>query len=926
MASALAVRGYCVAMLRAVVCASSGAAKEYFSGGLSREDYYVGSGELPGLWGGQGARRLGLEGTVSREDFHHLCDNRRPDGTPLTLRTKAARRVGYDLNFHAPKSLSVVYSLTGDARLLDAFRLAVGETMRRMEQEAKTRVRTAGAEYDRLTGNLVWAEFVHTTARPIDGIPDPHLHAHCFTFNATWDGEQGAWKASQFGDLKRDASFFEAFFHSKLSQHVQSLGYGARPAGRFWELEGVPESVMQKFSRRTAEIEALAAKRGITDPKAKDALGAKTRDRKSSALPFEQVVADWQRRLSATERLRLEAASAFGIVKPPPLEPQRAVDHAVAKLLERASVVPERAVAEEAMRFSLGRASAEAIEEAVRNAPLLRREVDGRAWVTTSEVLAEERSMLDFARDGRGACRPFFATPPLPRSDKLSEQQRAAVSHLATSTDRVMIIRGRAGTGKTTLMQEAAAMIEASGHSVHVFAPSAEASRGVLRREGFTGAETVAKLLSDPEIQRRTHGQVIWVDEAGLMGAKSMRSLFELAHSCNARVVLSGDSRQHHSVERGDALRLLETRAGLGTAQLSEIRRQTGEYRTAVDALAEGRTREGFSRLDKLGAIRETNSADGHAALSAEYIQAIRSKKSALVVSPTHEEARQVTEAVRGQLKQARMLGKSRAFERLERLGLTEAERATATSYRGGMVVQFHRSAKGFVAGRQYEVLGRDPFGNVIARQGKLVEALPLGKADRFDVFERRKVDLAKGDMLRVTRNGRTKNEAFGPEKLLSESAQQKLFKSPVAKLTGMKRPDRRFRLENGSLHRVAGFTLNGDIKLENGYIVPKDFGHIAHGYCVTSHASQGKTVDRVLIAQSSASFGASSAEQFYVSVSRARESVTIFTDDKSHLLEAVSRSADRPAAVEMVRDERGSRDRPVSSKCPERMERTLER
>jgi len=463
-------------------------------------------------------------------------------------------------------------------------------------------------------------------------------------------------------------------------------------------------------------------------------------------------------------------------------------------------------------------------------------------------------------------------------------------------------------------MQEAAAMIEASGHSVHVFAPSAEASRGVLRREGFKEAETVAKLLSDPAVQRQTRGQVIWVDEAGLMGTKSMRSLFELAESCNARVVLSGDSKQHRSVERGDALRLLETHAGLGVAQLSEIRRQTGDYRAAVDALAEGRTRDGFSQLDKLGAIRETKAADGHAALSAEYLQAIRSKKSALVVSPTHEESRQVTEAVRGQLKEAKMLGKSRTFERLERLGLTEAERAAAMSYRGGMVVQFHKAAKGFQAGEKYEVLGRDPFGNVLARQGKLVEALPLSKADRFDVFERRNIEVAKGDILRVTRNGRTKNEAFGPEKLLSESAQWKLYNSPIAKLAGVTRPDRRFRLENGSLGRVVGFTLTGDIKFENGHIVPKDFGHIAHGYCVTSHASQGKTVDRVLIAQSSTSFGASSAEQFYVSVSRARESVTIFTDDKGLLMEAVSRSDERRSATGLM--ERNSEDT-LSSRGP---------
>ena len=68
-----------------------------------------------------------------------------------------------------------------------------------------------------------------------------------------------------------------------------------------------------------------------------------------------------------------------------------------------------------------------------------------------------------------------------------------------------------------------------------------------------------------------------------------------------------------------------------------------------------------------------------------------------------------------------------------------------------------------------------------------------------------------------------------------------------------------------------------------------------------TSHASQGKTVDRVIIGQSAESFPASSREQFYVSVSRGRQQATIYTDDKKALLAAVSRSDDRLAANEFV-------------------------
>jgi ATP-dependent exoDNAse (exonuclease V) alpha subunit len=82
--------------------------------------------------------------------------------------------------------------------------------------------------------------------------------------------------------------------------------------------------------------------------------------------------------------------------------------------------------------------------------------------------------------------------------------------------------------------------------------------------------------------------------------------------------------------------------------------------------------------------------------------------------------------------------------------------------------------------------------------------------------------------------------------------------------------------------------------------VVAKDYGHLAHGYVMTSHASQGKTVDRVLIGQSSQSFRASSREQFYVSCSRGRESVRVYSDDKAALLDAVSRTDDRLAATDL--------------------------
>src|SRR5271163_4399467 len=182
-------------MIRVTQQNSGAAAKKYYA----TADYYSEGQEIVGSWGGKGATRLGLSGTVDKFSFERLCDNLHPTtGDPLTVRTRTERRVGYDFTFSVPKSVFLLYAMSGDQGILDAFRGAVDETMRDMEAEMKTRVRKELKDTNRTTGNMVWAEFIPTTSRPVDGIPDPQLHAHCFVFNSTWDQEEERWKAGQF--------------------------------------------------------------------------------------------------------------------------------------------------------------------------------------------------------------------------------------------------------------------------------------------------------------------------------------------------------------------------------------------------------------------------------------------------------------------------------------------------------------------------------------------------------------------------------------------------------------------------------------------------------------------------------------------------------------------------------------------------------
>src|SRR5258707_15242490 len=109
-------------MLRINQTCSAKDAKRYYA----TADYYSEGQEIVGAWGGKGASRLGLSGTVDQFSFERLCDNLHPvTGDPLTVRTRSERRVGYDFTFSVPKSVSVLYALSGDQDILEAFRASV---------------------------------------------------------------------------------------------------------------------------------------------------------------------------------------------------------------------------------------------------------------------------------------------------------------------------------------------------------------------------------------------------------------------------------------------------------------------------------------------------------------------------------------------------------------------------------------------------------------------------------------------------------------------------------------------------------------------------------------------------------------------------------------------------------------------------------
>lgn len=141
--------------------------------------------------------------------------------------------------------------LCRDVRILELHERAVRIALSELENFAETRVRRLGKNESRETRNLVGATFQHETSRELD----PHLHTHCVLMNATYDPMEGRWKALQTEGMYRAQSFVQNLYYHELCKGLRLLGYEVTNNPRDFEITGVPAQVIERFSKRHAQID-----------------------------------------------------------------------------------------------------------------------------------------------------------------------------------------------------------------------------------------------------------------------------------------------------------------------------------------------------------------------------------------------------------------------------------------------------------------------------------------------------------------------------------------------------------------------------------------------------------------------------------------------------------------------------------------------
>ena len=322
---------------------------------------------------------------------------------------------------------------------------------------------------------------------------------------------------------------------------------------------------------------------------------------------------------------------------------------------------------------------------------------------------------------------------------------------------------------------------------------------------------------------------------------------------------------------------MIQEFGGVKPAYIKTIRRQQNEtYKNAVKAISNDNLEKGYQILDSFGAIKESQSfAEMTTNAAKEYADALQKKENTLVVATTHAQGKATTQSIRVELKERNLLAEEeKSFTTQTNLSYTEAQKKDAANYGKGMSIQFHQNAKGIKRGSVFDVLGRDKEGKIlIADKDKNQTTLSLEQSKKFSVYRKEELPLAKGDRIRITQNGFS---------------------------TGKK------RLNNGNILQVKGFDKSGNIIASNGkkeVTLGKDYRNFTHGYYTTSPASQGKSVNRVIIMQSTSTGKAASKEQFYVSASRGKFAISVYTDDKDHLLKSIKNSSQRMTAGEVAKN-----------------------
>ena len=902
---------------------AAGQAKDYFQAEYTntQESYYSEGETVKGKWFGKQAETWNLHGDVEQEHFDLLCEGQHPHTGDQLVRHVARQkyenaygetietsehRAGWDATFSAPKSVSLAALVGDDERILEAHDHSVDVALNELERYVQARM--GGNHPAQTTGKMIAAKFQHDSARPDrnTGYAAPQLHTHTVIFNVT-ETDDGRIKPIQPLELYRSQRYATEIYRAVLATELQKLGYQIAVDPR----TGAPEIIgfsndyliassprREEVQREAAEMKARLAKEGI---KVDDGAGLR-----QAAAKTDRMTKQYDRDQMRSRHLEMDARfgeQAFRVVEESQLRgalavpeehvksrAQESVTFARENAGEREAVVDKRTVLVDALRRNLGLTTYEAVigefVRTIENGNFIRiTRNPGIDEVTTSRTVAMEQTNIKTVIAGRGSQIPILEGEQLDsvlrsicerQKITLNDRQHGAVETILGSTDRIIGLEGLAGTGKTTTLSVLREAAERSGYAVHGFAPTGTAAD--LLAESGIRTSTLQKFVATSQINSSTEDKMLYVmDESSLSDTRNM-FLFLQKAGPSARVLLVGDSGQHQAVEAGAPFEQF-VKAGMQTANLDEIVRQKSDLRKPVEQLAQRDVVGAVKTLFEQGRVNEV--VDDEERLKAIARDYVSNPKRTLVISPANQERVAINSIVHRELQDQGIVSPADHETRVLvlRQEMTGAQRKFALSYVPQEdIIQYNKGSRVF----------------------------GINKGDYARVMSTTHAD---NELTVKLQDGR--EVTYNPKRLSGVSVYKEASRQfAVGDRVQFRAPFREANVKNtelGTITNVAdgGFTisLSGDRVITFN---PERFPHLDHGYAVTSHSSQGKTMDRVLVnAETTETDLLVNQRMAYVAVSRARLDARIYTDSAADLGSALSRRRDKTMALEALKQAR---------------------
>ena len=879
---------------------------DYYIGGI--DDYYLSS---PGEWQGKGAAALGLIGAVERDEFKRVeygddpatgkslvggKEITGPDGKVLYI-----KKAGNDMTLSAPKSVSIAAIF--DPEIKKIHEQAASKIVDFIEENnTQARQQVKGKRKIIDTGNLVTAKFTHNTSRELD----PQLHTHFFLFNLTQKAD-GQWRALYNHSVFQDKMALGKLYRNEFAHRLQKAGYGIEITDRkdgYFRIRGVPEKLEEHFSKRRAEIEAKVKDPefrqkypGISRSKLYQIATLGTRAGKKD-VSKEEIEAKWHQEIKNCGYSIQSVKDSIQQHKHQQQLPDNAkkiIDKSVHDITTNNSIFPKAQILKTAAEQSFGQHNIDQLNNAFignENIIQLPKSRDNRKRYTSKEMLRVEQSVIQYAKNGQGKRQPLasrrevaeiIANKEKQNGWQYTAGQRAAISALATSKDKVMIIQGDAGTGKTAAMSVVNHLAQSKGYRVRGLGFTGKAADELQQGAGIP-SQTIDSFLIKNQFGQK--GKEIWlVDESSMTGSRHFQQILTKADKQDATVVFVGDNKQFQSIAAGNMFANLQNKIGVH-ARLTEVMRQkNAEMRSVVAELNKGNIDKAFLRLDQQCKIKEYgNQNDLRRAAVKRYCKLTSQGHDAVVITASNVDRRQINSSIKNQLVRSGQLPAGTDHTILTPHSVQPSQAGLASSYKKDQVIQVYKSFGKLKAGESGLITGIDNQKNTLTlKTGNKSHTINISKYHgNIAVYNQEQINLSPGDRILFIKN------------------------------------DKKLNVKNGQTGTIKSIDAAGNVKVASGrqniafnlYQQQPGSGkytyqHIDHGMAVTAHKSQGATYDKVIWHAPTKKGRDRQIDRrsAYVAATRARHDFEILTDDKNTLQDAMQKDNGQESVLDVLRD-----------------------